>query len=72
MNGMRYITHLSDGDAKTWTRLNELAPHGKSIFIEKEECINHVQNQMGKGLRELDTTEKLGDKLDEVHLQFRK
>ena len=33
-NGMRYLTLLSDGDAKTWTRLNELAPYGKSILIE--------------------------------------
>ena len=69
---MRYITHLSDGDAKTWTRLNKLAPHGKSIFIEKDECINHVQNQMGKDLRELATTEKLGEKLEKSHLQFLK
>ena len=66
------IIHLSDGDAKTLTRLNELAPYGKSIFIEKEECINNVQNQMCKGLRELATTEKLGEKLDEAHLQFLK
>ena len=68
---MRYITHLSDGDTKTWTRLNKLAPHGKSIFIEKEEYI-HVQNRMGKGLRELATTENLGEMLDEAHLQFLK
>ena len=41
-NGMRYSTLLSDGDAKTWTRFNEVGPYGKSILIEKEECINHV------------------------------
>ena len=33
-DGIRYLTLLSDGDAKTWTQLNELAPYGKSILIE--------------------------------------
>ena len=63
-NGMRYVKLLSDGDAKTWTRLSEVAPYGKSILIEKEECIIHVQKRLGKGLRELATKEKLGGKAD--------
>ena len=41
-----------------------MAPYGKSILIEKEECINHVQKRMGKGLRERATKEKLGGKAD--------
>ena len=32
-NGVSYLTLLSDGDAKTWTRLNEVAPYGKYISI---------------------------------------
>ena len=28
--GLRYLTILSDGDAKIWTRLNEVAPYGKA------------------------------------------
>ena len=63
-NGMRYVTLLSDGCAKTWTRFNEVAPYGKSILIVQEQCINHVQKRMGKGLRELATKEKLGGKAD--------
>ena len=58
-NNMRYVTFLSDGDAKTWTRLNQVAPYGKSILIEKEECINHMQKRMSKGLGELAIKEKL-------------
>ena len=26
---MRYLTFLSDGDAKTWTRRNKVVPYGK-------------------------------------------
>ena len=31
---MRYLTLMSDGDAKTWTRHDEVVPYGKSILIE--------------------------------------
>ena len=33
-NGMRYLTLLSNRDAKTWIRLNEVAPYEKCISIE--------------------------------------
>ncbi|KAJ4426099.1 hypothetical protein ANN_26908 [Periplaneta americana] len=49
--GLRYITVLSDGDAKTWTRLNLEKPYGPKIPIEKEECVNHVGKRLGTALR---------------------
>ena len=51
-NKMMYTKVISDGDCKTVTSLNELAPYG-DIVIEKEECINHVHKRLGTGLRNI-------------------
>ncbi|GFW39728.1 uncharacterized protein TNCV_3188991 [Trichonephila clavipes] len=40
--GMRYVSILSDGDAKTYQHLSSLNVYGNCIKIAKEECINHV------------------------------
>ncbi|KAJ8681703.1 hypothetical protein QAD02_017495 [Eretmocerus hayati] len=61
-HGLRYTKMNSDGDTKTQTKLNEIQPYGPLVYIEKEECINHVHKRMGKGLRDLATKEKLGGK----------
>lgn len=50
-NKMRYITILSDGDAKTHQYLNENKVYGSKISIMKEECINHVSKRLGTSLR---------------------
>lgn len=63
-NNLRYTTVLSDGDARTWTKLKELAPYGSSVQIAKEECVNHVHKRMGKGLRDLAAKNRLGGKKD--------
>lgn len=52
-NQMRYITVLSDGDAKTHLYLKNKAPYGDVVSIEKEECVNHIAKRMGTGLRKL-------------------
>lgn len=52
-NQMRYTTVLSDGDAKTYTQLQNIAPYGKDVPISKEECVNHITKRMGTGLRNL-------------------
>lgn len=49
--GMRYMTVLSDGDAKTLQHLNTLNVYGEGNYIDKEECLNHVAKRLGTGLR---------------------
>ncbi|GFS59943.1 uncharacterized protein TNCV_3957391 [Trichonephila clavipes] len=49
--GMRYVSILSDGDAKTYQHLSSLNVYGSCIKIAKEECINHVAKRLGTGLR---------------------
>lgn len=49
--GMRYISMLSDGDAKTYQHLVEMNVYGRGVKITKEECINHVAKRLGTGLR---------------------
>ncbi|GFU82908.1 uncharacterized protein TNCV_3514861 [Trichonephila clavipes] len=48
---MRYVSILSDGDAKTYQHLSSLNVYGSCIKIAKEECINHVAKRLGTGLR---------------------
>ena len=57
---LRYTTMRSDGDSKTWHHLQEVAPYGDDVEIQKEECINHVSKRLGKALREVAKKEKLG------------
>ncbi|GFS01778.1 hypothetical protein ElyMa_006430500 [Elysia marginata] len=49
---LRYTTMLSDGDAKSFNRLTEIAPYPGTV-IEKEECINHVGKRLSTSLRNL-------------------
>lgn len=46
----RYTTMLSDGDAKTFSHLQNLKVYGNEVNIQKEECINHIAKRLGKGL----------------------
>lgn len=48
---MRYTTLLSDGDSKTFKRLQELDLY--SVPLEIEECINHASKRMYSALSEL-------------------
>ncbi|KAJ4432026.1 hypothetical protein ANN_20640 [Periplaneta americana] len=49
--GPRNTTILSDGDASTYKRLSDEKPHGASVAIQKEECINHIGKRLGTALR---------------------
>ena len=60
-NQMRYTKMVSDGDSKTWARLNEISPYG-NIVVQKEECINHVHKRLGTGLRNIAKKKRLGGK----------
>ncbi|GBN21861.1 hypothetical protein AVEN_51791-1 [Araneus ventricosus] len=49
--GMRYMNVLSVGDSKTYQDLLELDVYDDSMKISKEECLNHVAERLGTGLR---------------------
>ncbi|XP_067119238.1 uncharacterized protein, partial [Centruroides vittatus] len=65
-----YLTVLSDGDSKTYHKLQENI-YGENYIISKEECIYHVSKRMGLALRKLKETSKLtGINLGEPHHTF--
>ncbi|KAI0222670.1 eIF-2-alpha kinase activator GCN1 [Lamellibrachia satsuma] len=52
-HGFRYITVLSDGDAKKYNHLVSLNVYGDDCQVTKEECVNHVSKRMGTALRKV-------------------
>lgn len=56
--GLRYTTVLSDGDAKTFSHLQQSKVYGDNVDLVKEECINHIHKRMGTALRNLVSDEK--------------
>ena len=52
-HGFRYVTVLSDGDAKTFNHLVSLNVYGEDCTITKEECINHVSKRLVTALRKV-------------------
>ena len=52
VNGMRYISMISDGDAKTITDIVKMDPY-PGIVVEKHECVNHVAKRLGSRLKKL-------------------
>ena len=49
----RYVTVLSDGDAKTYNHLVDLNIYGDNCPVTKEECVNHVRKRLGTALRKV-------------------
>ena len=56
--GLQYTTMLSDGDAKTFTSLQQSKVYGDNVDLVKEECINHIHKRMGTALRNLVADER--------------
>ncbi|KAI0220451.1 putative N-acetylgalactosaminyltransferase 9 [Lamellibrachia satsuma] len=52
-HGFRYVTVLSDGDAKTDNHLVSHNVYGGDCQVTKEECVNHVSKRMGTALRKV-------------------
>ena len=52
-HGFRYVTLLSDGDARTYNHIASLNIYGDNCHVEKEECINHVSKRLGTALRKV-------------------
>ena len=48
----RYTTILSDGDARTFTRLANMQVYG-DVELQKEECVNHIAKRLNTALRKL-------------------
>ena len=51
-NNLRYVSMISDGDAKTISELHALDPY-PGIKVAKHECVNHVGKRLGTALRNL-------------------
>lgn len=51
--GVRYVKYLGDGDSKGFGNVLENMPYGRTVKIEKLECVGHVQKRMGTRLRKL-------------------
>ena len=56
--GLRYTTYIGDGDSRSFSTIQLLAPYGPQVVITKEECVGHVQKRMGSRLRSLITKSK--------------
>ena len=50
---LRYKWLISDGDSKTHSLLLKEQPYGADHFVEKMDCVEHVQKHMGTALRNL-------------------
>lgn len=57
-HNLRYNPYVSDGDSKAYSAVCEAAPYGNAYFIQKEECVGHIQKRMGARLRKLVTSYK--------------
>jgi len=44
--GVKYVNYIWDGNCKTYKKIVEQLP-----YVQKKECINHVQKRMGNRLR---------------------
>ena len=51
--GARYTTFIGDGDSSSYATIAEEKPYGPDVFIEKKECVGHVQKRLGTRLRKL-------------------
>ena len=52
-NKVRYIPFIGDGDSSSYTTVDKERPYGAAVFIDKQECVNHVTKRMGTNLRKL-------------------
>ncbi|GFU19499.1 uncharacterized protein TNCV_4371711 [Trichonephila clavipes] len=57
LHNLKYSNYIGDGDTKTFNALSENKPYGDDYFIQKIECVGHVQKRMGR------LTDSLIDKL---------
>ena len=51
--GLRYVNYLGDGDSSSFSRVQNSAPYGEDISVQKLECVGHIQKRVGGRLRKL-------------------
>ena len=51
-HGLRYVSMISDGDAKTISEIHKLDPY-PGYSVQKHECVNHVSKRLGTALRNI-------------------
>ena len=49
-NNIRYIPFIGDGDSSSYSKVDSERPYGAMVFIDKQECVNHVTKRMGTNL----------------------
>ncbi|XP_062516106.1 uncharacterized protein LOC134191499 [Corticium candelabrum] len=54
----RYVEYLGDGDSKAIKGINDSAPYGPDLLVEKLECINHVSKRMYARLEKIKSDNK--------------
>ncbi|XP_071629501.1 uncharacterized protein [Temnothorax longispinosus] len=55
---IKYKHYVGDGDAKTFSAIQNIQPYGPDFQIFKGECVGHVQKRMGSRLRNVKKAEK--------------
>ena len=44
---------MGDGDSSAYSTVDRERPYSPTVFIKKEECVNHITKRMGTNLRRL-------------------
>ena len=47
---IRYNPLIGDGDSSAYATIDRERPYGDTVFVRKEECVNHVTKRMGTNL----------------------
>ncbi|XP_074114231.1 uncharacterized protein LOC141537255 [Cotesia typhae] len=50
-HGVKYANYIGDGDTKTFKGILDMDPYDGNPFVQKKECVGHVQKRMGARLR---------------------
>ena len=61
---IRYNPFIGDGDSNAYSTIDRQRPYSATVFVRKEECVNHVAKRMGTNLRLL-VKEYKGKKLED-------
>ena len=75
--GVRFRNDIRDRDSKAYTAFVNSKPYGENFWINKKECIGHVQKWMGTRLRDLvktsvvETQTEAEEKVKRIYLHNR-
>lgn len=49
--GVKYTTYIRNGDSKTFRNILSVGSYDDEVIVEEEECVGHVEKQIGTRLR---------------------